>query len=301
MFRTILSSTLWPLTIAAGVGSLLLFSNLHDAASLYAVISITVLASLVGLLAFELVVPYRQDWRLYGDRDLLRDIGHYILYGLIGSTVAQSVFVVALAGALAPLNLPSLWPTNTPFVVQILLVVVLGDFLEYWLHRLAHSIPALWRVHAVHHMPMRLHALKAARHHVLYFLLRGLIVWTPLLLIGVPSALIVWQVAALSVTGNLAHANIDFKIPKVMHKVLVTPEIHRLHHSIDHALGNSNFGALLPVWDMLFGTYTDPVTTPLAAVGIEGDPIPHRWLVELGWPLFFKRLPPRLASEPVER
>src|SRR5215467_12969980 len=104
MFRTILSSTLWPLTIAASVGSLLLFSDLHDAGSLYAVISFTVLASLIVLLAFELVVPYRQDWRLHGDRDLLRDVGHYMLYGLIGSTVAQSVFVVALAGALAPLN-----------------------------------------------------------------------------------------------------------------------------------------------------------------------------------------------------
>jgi sterol desaturase/sphingolipid hydroxylase (fatty acid hydroxylase superfamily) len=74
-----------------------------------------------------------------------------------------------------------------------------------------------------------------------------------------------------------------------------------LHHSIDHAHGNSNFGVLLPVWDLLFGTYTDPVTTPLAAVGIDGDPIPHRWLVELGWPLFPTQNPSTLSSASLER
>jgi len=301
MFRTILSWTLWPLAVAASVGSLLLFSDPHDTGSLYGLLSTTVIASLVVLLAFELVLPYREDWRLRGDRDLLRDIGHYVLYGPVGSALAQSVFVVGLAGVLAPLRLPSIWPASSPLLLQILLVMVLGDFLEYWLHRLSHLIPALWRVHAVHHMPTRLHMLKAGRHHTLYFLLRGLIVWTPMLVIGVPPAMIVWQVFALSLTGNVAHGNIDFKIPRFMHKILVTPHVHRLHHSTDHAHGNSNFGVVLPLWDMLFGTYTDPVTTPLAAVGIEGDPIPHRWLVELGWPLFPKQIPTRMTGEPLER
>jgi sterol desaturase/sphingolipid hydroxylase (fatty acid hydroxylase superfamily) len=297
MSRTILSWALWPLSVAGVLVSLLYFANLHDAGSLYGVMSVTAIVLLALLLAFELVLPFRADWRLRGDRDLLRDIGHYVLYGPIGSTAAQLVFLTGLAGLLAPLHLPSLWPRQSPFLLQVLAVIVLGDLLEYWLHRLSHSIPALWRVHAVHHMPVRLHMLKAGRHHVLYFLLRGLIVWTPLVLVGVPAALIAWQIVAASVTGNVAHANIDFRIPKVMHRILVTPQFHRLHHSTDRVHGNSNFGVLLPVWDMLFGTHANPVTTPLSAVGIEGDPIPHRWLIELGWPLLPGWVASKLAGD----
>ncbi len=297
--RAILSWTLWPLSVAGSLASLLYFSDFRDPSSQFGVTSVTVVVALVVLLVFEFVLPYRADWRLRGDRDVLRDIGHYVLYGPLGSAGTQFVFLVGLVGLLARVHLPILWPVRSPLVVQILLVVVLGDLLEYWLHRLSHAIPALWRVHAVHHMPTRLHIIKAGRHHLLYFFLRGLIVWTPLLLIGAPAALIVWQIVAATLTGNVAHANIELKIPKFMHKILVTPQFHRLHHSIDHIHGNSNFGVLLPVWDMLFRTHTDPVTTPLTAVGIEGDPIPHRWLTELAWPLLAKPAASNLAGNRV--
>jgi sterol desaturase/sphingolipid hydroxylase (fatty acid hydroxylase superfamily) len=285
MIRTVLSWTLWPLSAIGSLASLLYFSNLRDSRSLFGVTSRTVVAVLIVLIVFELVVPYRRDWRLRGDRDVLRDLGHYVLYGPLGSMGTQFVFLISLAGLLSKVHLPTLWPTNSPLVVQILLIVVLGDLLEYGLHRLSHATPALWRVHAVHHMPTRLHIVKAGRHHIFYFFLRGLIVWTPLLLLGAPASLIVWQLVAATLTGNVAHANIDFKIPAFMHRILVTPQFHRLHHSADHVQGNSNYGVLLPIWDMLFGTHTDPVTTPLTAVGIDGDPIPHRWLTELAWPV----------------
>ncbi len=285
MVRTVLSWTLWPLAVAGSLASLLYFSNLRDPQSLFRVTSQTVVAVLIVLLVFEFVLPYRADWRLRGDRDVLRDLGHYLLYGPLGSMGTQFVFLVGLVGLVAHVHLPSVWPAHRSLVVNILLVVVLGDLLEYWLHRLSHAIPALWRVHAVHHMPTRLHIVKAGRHHLLYFFLRGSIVWTPLLLLGAPPSLIVWQLVAATLTGNVAHANIAFKIPAFMHRVLVTPQFHRLHHSIDRVQGNSNFGVLLPIWDLLFGTHVDPVTAPLAAVGIEGDPIPHRWLTELAWPV----------------
>jgi len=288
MLRTISLWALWPLSVTGYVAALLLFANPTDPGSLFGVMGRTAFVSTMILLALEVVVPFRKDWRWRGDRDWLRDIGHLALYGQVGGLLTQLLFLRGLAGVLEPLDLPTVWPASAPLILQILLVMVLGDALEYWLHRLSHTLPALWRVHAVHHMPTRLHMLKAGRHHVLYFLLRGLIVWAPLLLLGAPSTLVAWQFVALALTGNAAHANIDFKVPHFMHRILVTPQIHRLHHSTDAAQGNSNYGVLLPIWDMLFGTYTDPVKTPLPGVGIDGDPIPHKWLTELAWPVALK-------------
>jgi sterol desaturase/sphingolipid hydroxylase (fatty acid hydroxylase superfamily) len=287
--RAVLSWTLWPLTVVGLLAWILFSGDLGNPDALYGVMGRGVLVSLVVLMGLELLLPYRADWRWLGDRDLWRDIGHVFLYGLVGGALAQLVFLSGAKTLLQPLHWRGIWPTGSPLVVQALLVVILGDMLEYWLHRLSHTLPTLWRVHAVHHMPTRLHQLKAGRHHIAYFLLRGLLVWTPLLLIGVPPALIVWQFIGIGLTGNVAHANIDFKIPAFMHRVLVTPEFHRLHHSTDARQGNSNYGVLLPIWDMLFGTHTPVATSSLPGVGIEGDPIPHQWLTELAWPFLVTR------------
>jgi len=190
---------------------------------------------------------------------------------------------------LTPIALKGLWPVQLPLPLQVIIVMVAGDFFEYWLHRLSHKVPVLWRVHAIHHMPTRLNLLKAARHHFLYFLLRGLIVWTPMLLLGVPPQLVMWQIVGIGITGNISHANIDFRIPQFMQRILVTPEYHRVHHSADVREGNSNFAVLLPVWDVLFGTHIDPLHTHVVATGIEGDPIPHRFFSELLMPFNWKR------------
>jgi sterol desaturase/sphingolipid hydroxylase (fatty acid hydroxylase superfamily) len=282
MVRVILSWALWPIGVAAFLVSILYFSDLHNPQSIYSTSGRTFLVALLVLVGLEVVLPYREEWKIRGDRDVWRDISHFVLYTQVGGFIAQFVFLLLIASFLGRLHLPSLWPRSSSLLIQVLLVMVLGDALEYGLHRLAHAWPALWRVHAIHHMPTRLHMLKAGRHHVLYFLARGVIVWMPLLLIGTPPELIVWQIVTVLLTGNIDHANIDFRIPGFVHRLLVTPHFHRIHHAADPHQGNANFGVLLPVWDMLFGTHVDPMTTAEGPqMGIDGDPIPHRLLAEL--------------------
>jgi sterol desaturase/sphingolipid hydroxylase (fatty acid hydroxylase superfamily) len=82
----------------------------------------------------------------------------------------------------------------------------------------------------------------------------------------------------------LDHVNMDFRIPQFMHRLLVTPHLYRIRHSADAKGGNANFCVMLPFGDMLFGTHVDPAKTEVKATGIEGDPIPHRFLHELAWP-----------------
>ncbi len=282
MLRVVLSWAIWPLGVASFLASILYFADLNDSQSIGNTTGRTFLVALVALLAIELLLPYRADWKLRGDRDLWRDLAHFILYSG-GQLLAQIIFILGFV-TLVGTDWQGIWPVEAPLVLQIVLVLVLGDFFEYWLHRSSHTWPLLWRVHAIHHMPTRLHMLKAGRHHILYFPLRGLMVWLPLLLLGTPPELIVWQFVGAILTGNIDHANIDFRIPSFMHRVLVTPQFHRIHHSADTKQGNSNFGVMLPVWDMLFGTHVDPVTTVPDAMGIAGDPIPHRFLRELASP-----------------
>jgi sterol desaturase/sphingolipid hydroxylase (fatty acid hydroxylase superfamily) len=230
------------------------------------------------------VLPYRQDWSIRGDREIWRDLGHSVLYTSIGGNLAQITFLAGFPWALSRLGLGGglgLWPVDSPLLLQIPAVILLGDLLEYWYHRLVHTVPWLWPLHAVHHMPIRLNALKGPRHHVVYFLGRGVLVWAPLILIGVPPRLVAWQFVAEVLVGTLAHANIAFRIPAVVHRVFVTPEVHRIHHSIDPRHGNSNYSTVFAIWDLLFGSYADPGLVEARQTGIDRDPIPRRFVSEL--------------------
>src|SRR5262245_29647827 len=164
----------------------------------------TTVAFLVALLGLEQLLPYRQEWSIRGDQEVWRDLGHAVLYTMLGGSAAQLTFLFGLPAVLPRLGFPGglgVWPVNSPLLVQIAAVVVLGDFLEYWYHRLAHTLPWLWPAHAIHHTPVRLNALKGPRHHVVYFLGRGVFVWAPLLVVGVPPRLIAWHFVSEVLVG----------------------------------------------------------------------------------------------------
>ena len=285
--QRVLASSLWPLGLALQVSAVAV-AGWADPDSVGRAMGATTVAFLIVLLGLEQILPYRRDWSVRGDREIWRDLGHSVLYISLGANLAQMVFLTGLTAALSCLRIPAglgLWPVGSSMLVQIAGVVLLGDFLEYWYHRLVHTVPWLWPVHAIHHTPIRLNALKGPRHHVIYFLGRGAFVWAPLLVIGVPARLVAWQFAAEVLVGTLAHANIAFEIPAFVHRVLVTPEVHRIHHSVDAREGNSNYSTVFPIWDLLFGTYTDPRLVGVRETGIDPDPVPRRFLAELLSPM----------------
>jgi sterol desaturase/sphingolipid hydroxylase (fatty acid hydroxylase superfamily) len=292
MLNRMLPWLLWPLLFTAYVTTMSLVA-IYDAESLDRWLSLAALTLIVLLIGLEELLPYRRDWSIRGDKERWRDIGHLLLYANVGAMLAQIVFISGSAALLAWAGLErgvGLWPTTAPFVVQLLLVIALGDLLEYWTHRLTHTVPWLWSLHAIHHSPERLSTIKGGRHHVIYFLARGLVAWLPLMVLGAPRDLILWQVAALGATGVLSHANIAFRIPAFVQRIFVTPAYHRIHHSLDMKEGNSNFAVVLPLWDMLFGTHVDPTRTEPHAVGVDRDPIPRSFLAEILSPVTYRQL-----------
>jgi sterol desaturase/sphingolipid hydroxylase (fatty acid hydroxylase superfamily) len=290
--KALLQACVWPLTLLANMAAVVAAATLMpDRLSQVAAATTGVL--LLVLLAVERFWPYREDWGVRGDSEVWRDIGHIVAYAAIAANAARLLFLVVLAGAISASGLPErigIWPATSPVLLQIAIVIVVGDALEYGYHRLAHHSPWLWRLHAIHHTPVRLHVLKGGRHHVLYAFGRGVAVWLPLMLLGAPGEPIYWQYIAVTITGLVSHANIRFRIPGFMHRVLVTPEFHRIHHAADPGVGNTNFGVVFPVWDMAFGTQSDPLRTVVADAGIRHDPIPRRFIEELKSPFTYRRL-----------
>jgi sterol desaturase/sphingolipid hydroxylase (fatty acid hydroxylase superfamily) len=292
MLKRLVEWSVWPLCLVANTAPVVAAAMV--APHLFPqVAAATTLVLMVVLLALEQALPYRTAWSVRGDSEVWRDLGHTVAYAALAINAARVLFLEGLASTIASLGLADLcglWPTGSPVWLQIVLVIVLGDALEYGYHRLCHTSPLLWRLHAIHHTPVRLHTLKGGCHHFLYAFGRGVVVWLPLLVLGAPAMLVFWQFVAETITGLVGHANIHFSMPAFMHRLAVTPQFHRLHHAADPQLGNANYGVVFPFWDMVFGMHADPLRVTVGDTGIQDDPIPRQYTEELKSPLTYTEL-----------
>ncbi|MBF0248768.1 MAG: sterol desaturase family protein, partial [Alphaproteobacteria bacterium] len=140
----------------------------------------------------------------------------------------------------------------------LVLAVVAMDFAIWLQHVMVHAIPALWRLHRMHHADLDYDVTTGARFHPLEILLSLGIKFCVIALLGAsPAAVLAFEVV-LNATAMFNHANarLPLGLDAVLRLVLVTPDMHRVHHSAIPRECNSNFGFALSVWDRLFGTYT---------------------------------------------
>jgi len=149
------------------------------------------------------------------------------------------------------------WPIRD-FGLSFFVGFLLLDLLRYAVHRCEHAVPLFWRFHALHHSDPDVDVTTSVRHHPVEYLLASAVYWTAVLVLGVPAIVVVSHGAAVFVTAAIQHGNIRLleKLERWMHPVLVTVDMHRIHHSVVFAEANSNYGAIFSVWDRLFGTYT---------------------------------------------
>ncbi|MCB0420261.1 MAG: sterol desaturase family protein [Bdellovibrionales bacterium] len=146
---------------------------------------------------------------------------------------------------------------SLPFWINVLLTVLILDFAIYWQHRFFHSIPLLWSLHKMHHQDLDLDVTSGARFHPIEIFLSALIKIGIVALIGAnPVAVVIFEVL-LNATAMFNHGNflLPKRFDKWLRKFLVTPEMHKVHHSTDWKELNTNFGFNLPWWDYFFKTY----------------------------------------------
>ena len=145
-----------------------------------------------------------------------------------------------------------------PSAVEIVAAVILLDLVVYGQHRLFHRVPLLWRLHAMHHTDLDLDATSGVRFHPLEYVLSMAIKVAAVWLLGAAALAVIAFELLLNATSIFNHSNL--RLPagwdRWLRLVVVTPDMHVVHHSIDPAEHNRNFGFNLPWWDRLFGTYT---------------------------------------------
>ncbi|MCB1726887.1 MAG: sterol desaturase family protein, partial [Gammaproteobacteria bacterium] len=144
-----------------------------------------------------------------------------------------------------------------PFWVATLVAVVALDFVIWLQHVMVHAIPVLWRLHRVHHADPDYDVTTGARFHPIEIILSMLIKFATIAVLGPPVVAVILFEVLLNATAMFNHGNV--RLPEAVDRVLrlfvVTPDMHRVHHSVEDDETNSNFGFSLPWWDRLFGTY----------------------------------------------
>ncbi len=144
-----------------------------------------------------------------------------------------------------------------PFPLAVILSVVALDFIIYLQHVMFHAVPALWRLHRVHHADLDYDVTTGARFHPIEILLSMLIKFATISVLGPPVVAVVIFEILLNATAMFNHANarLPLQLDRLLRRFVVTPDMHRVHHSIEEDESNCNFGFNLPWWDRLFGTY----------------------------------------------
>jgi sterol desaturase/sphingolipid hydroxylase (fatty acid hydroxylase superfamily) len=177
-----------------------------------------------------------------------------LLVRLLFPTTAVGLALVCEArgwGLLQVMALPA-WQT-------IPLSVVALDLAIYLQHVLFHAVPALWRLHRMHHADQDIDVTTGIRFHPVEILLSMGIKLGVVAALGTPAVAVLVFEVLLNATSMFNHSNVRMPLwlDRILRWVVVTPDMHRVHHSIVRRETNSNFGFNLPWWDRLFGTYRD--------------------------------------------
>jgi sterol desaturase/sphingolipid hydroxylase (fatty acid hydroxylase superfamily) len=163
---------------------------------------------------------------------------------------------------------------EVPFWWAFALSVIVLDFAIYLQHVMFHAVPLLWRLHRVHHADADIDVTTGARFHPIEILLSMLIKFAAVAVLGAPAAAVLVFEVLLNATAMFNHANLRLRRPvdRFLRLILVTPDMHRIHHSMEPVETNSNFGFNLPWWDRLCGTYREQARLPQEsmAIGVKG-------------------------------
>jgi len=179
---------------------------------------------------------------------------------LIDSVFVRLAFPAGLAGV-AFLAQQRGWGILNFLELSLLLEIILGvlilDLAIYLQHAMFHSIPLFWRLHMVHHSDMDIDVTTGVRFHPIEILLSMGIKIVVVVLIGAPPASVLIFEVLLNGTSMFNHGNVRYsqRIDSFLRLIVVTPEMHRVHHSTIRWETNSNLGFSFPWWDRLFGTY----------------------------------------------
>ncbi len=249
---------------------------------------------IVTLFFLERWMPHEREWTK-PDGQTLANILHTL------SSKGTSQLLLLFGGIIGVTGLmedppPGIWPRHWPTAAQAALGVVAAEFPLYWVHRVGHEWPFLWRFHAVHHSVIKLWIVNTGRFHFVDALYKMVPSVGLLFALGAPSTVVIWFSAFTGFIGMLTHCNVEMRLGPLSW-IFNTPELHRWHHSKVASEGNMNYCENVMVWDLLFGTYFRAThRRPPADIGIL-EFMPARFVHQILWPFLTQAGKRRIAAE----
>lgn len=213
------------------------------------------LGVLIGMAVWETAAPRRR-----------RQIPRLVRWSNNFGVVVIDTILVRLAFPIVAVGMAALaaergWGLfnvfETPFWLSFVLSVLALDLAIYLQHVIFHAVPALWRLHRMHHADLEFDVSTGLRFHPVEILLSMGIKLAAVAVLGPPAVAVLVFEVLLNATSMFNHSNIRIpeRIDRFLRLVVVTPDMHRVHHSIHPSETNSNFGFNLPWWDRLLGSY----------------------------------------------
>jgi sterol desaturase/sphingolipid hydroxylase (fatty acid hydroxylase superfamily) len=246
------------------------------------------------LFTAALFIPLERVFAQWADQGVFRpEWREDLFYFLVSSLLVQMLtFFTYLPAntilAVAPLTELRAWVGSLPFVVQFLAIMLLTDIMQYWVHRLFHIVPWLWKFHSVHHSARGLDWIAGARMHVLEIIALRAITVIPMFVLGFDTAAVNLYILVVYLYATFVHANINWRFP-LIERFIVTPRFHHWHHGIETEAIDVNFAVHFPLLDRVFGTYYLPKDKWPTGYGIPGHPVPLGYIAQLRYPFQWKR------------
>ncbi|WP_236604125.1 sterol desaturase family protein [Sandaracinus amylolyticus] len=241
------------------------------------------LGSTLVFVFLEKLFPLRRDqpiFRAEWQNDLTHFFVNHLIVGLvllITNRVVHGVFGWAVSDTVQSLV------TSLPFLLQLFLVILVADLVQYWTHRAYHEVPFLWRFHSVHHSAEHMDWLAGSRQHLLELIATRIMVLAPIFVLGFSQRVIDVYVIVVGFQAVFNHANVDVRLGPLRY-LIVTPNFHHWHHSRDTEAIDRNYAAHFAFLDYLFGTAVTADRKWPNRYGVVGDYVPLGFLKQLAFP-----------------
>lgn len=204
-------------------------------------------------------LPTRRDW--------IEDSGYFV--------IIQGVFPkLLLFGFLhgfvqkGTLDSVAIWPGSWPIAIQLIFILVTGEFFQYWWHRLSHTFSPLWFFHRVHHRPTKIYFLNTARFHPVDKFVEFCVDILLFVALGVQMEVVGAYYIIYGINGYIQHSHLNLKFG-FLNYIFSTNQLHRWHHSVSSKTAFCNFGNNLILWDMIFKTFHCPKELYSGPLGTE--------------------------------
>ncbi|MGQ2943800.1 MAG: sterol desaturase family protein [Blastomonas fulva] len=214
---------------------------------------VTSSAITVIVLLLEFVHERHSGWRMNA-QEFFTDLFYVVLSATVIAWLSKTLAEDPLLAAKTALGISTTWMAQVPWLVQVMMVIVILEFGQYWMHRLMHNSTPFWLTHAPHHHITQLNAAKGAVGNPIELFLISLSV---LALFDFDMTALFAGLNTLNVIATFAHANVKSNPPIWYSYVFTTIRHHSLHHSTDYENTRCNYGNSLILLDRIFGTYRE--------------------------------------------